>query len=42
MELDLTRNDAPKELINKVTEQLGYPDILINNADILRIMISLR
>ena len=32
MELDLTRNDAPKELINKVTEQLGYPDILINNA----------
>ena len=41
MELDLTRNDAPKELINKVTEQLGYPDILINK-DILRIMISLR
>ena len=32
MELDLTRNDAPKELINKVTEQLGYPYILINNA----------
>ena len=32
MELDLTQNDAPKELINKVTEQLGYPHILINNA----------
>ncbi|OTW84016.1 3-ketoacyl-ACP reductase [Bacillus thuringiensis] len=32
MELDLSRNDAPKELINKVTEQLGYPYILINNA----------
>ena len=40
MELDLTQNDAPKELINKVTEQLGYPHILINNAHILRIMIS--
>ena len=34
MELDLTQNDAPKELINKVTEQLGYPHILINNAKI--------
>ncbi|WP_404512585.1 SDR family oxidoreductase [Bacillus sp. RC242] len=32
MELDLTRNDAPEQLINKVTEQMGYPDILINNA----------
>ncbi len=32
MELDLTQNDAPKELINKVTEQLGYFHILINNA----------
>ena len=32
MELDLTQNDAPEQLINRVTEQLGYPDILINNA----------
>ena len=32
MELDLTQNDASNQLINKVTEQLGYPDILINNA----------
>ncbi|MFS0892504.1 SDR family oxidoreductase [Peribacillus frigoritolerans] len=32
MELDLTQYDAPEQLINKVSEQLGYPDILINNA----------
>ncbi len=32
MELDLTKNDAPELLINRVNEQLGYPDILINNA----------
>lgn len=32
MELDLTQNDAPEQLLNKVSEQLGYPDILINNA----------
>lgn len=32
MELDLTQNDAPERLLNKVSEQLGYPDILINNA----------
>ncbi len=32
MELDLTQQDAPEQLINKVSEQLGNPDILINNA----------
>ncbi|MGE6613681.1 SDR family oxidoreductase [Peribacillus sp. NPDC076916] len=32
MELDLTSYDAPEQLINEVSEQLGYPDILINNA----------
>ncbi|MBT2673059.1 SDR family NAD(P)-dependent oxidoreductase [Streptomyces sp. ISL-14] len=32
MELDLTLYDAPEQLINEVSEQLGYPDILINNA----------
>ncbi|MBK5449802.1 SDR family oxidoreductase [Bacillus sp. TH22] len=32
MELNLTQNDASNQLINKVTEQLGYPHILINNA----------
>ncbi|WP_420489845.1 SDR family oxidoreductase [Neobacillus drentensis] len=32
MELDLTQHDAPEQLINRVSEQLGYPDILINNA----------
>ena len=32
IELDLTKNDAPEQLIKEVTEQLGYPDILINNA----------
>ena len=32
MELDLTQYDAPEQLINRVSEQLGYPDILINNA----------
>ncbi|PJN87237.1 SDR family oxidoreductase [Bacillus sp. mrc49] len=32
MELDLTQNDAPEQLMNQVSEQLGLPDILINNA----------
>ncbi|WP_318617557.1 SDR family oxidoreductase [Sporosarcina sp. YIM B06819] len=32
MELDLTRNDAPEQLFSNVSEQLGDPDILINNA----------
>jgi 3-oxoacyl-[acyl-carrier protein] reductase len=32
MELDLSNPDAPEQLLNKVIEQLGYPDILINNA----------
>ncbi|WP_260288548.1 SDR family oxidoreductase [Peribacillus aracenensis] len=32
MELDLTLYDAPEQLINEVSEQLGHPDILINNA----------
>ncbi|MFD2043401.1 SDR family oxidoreductase [Ornithinibacillus salinisoli] len=32
MELDLTQDDAPDKLMNKVSERLGYPDILINNA----------
>ena len=32
MELDLTEHDAPEQLLTKVCEQLGYPDILINNA----------
>jgi 3-oxoacyl-[acyl-carrier protein] reductase len=32
MELDLTSYDAPEQLINEVSEKLGYPDILINNA----------
>ncbi|MGE7877151.1 SDR family oxidoreductase [Peribacillus muralis] len=32
MELDLTRFDAPKQLIDQVSDRLGYPDILINNA----------
>lgn len=32
MELDLTKQDAPEHLFNRVVDQLGYPDILINNA----------
>ncbi|MFV8828547.1 SDR family oxidoreductase [Alkalihalobacterium sp. APHAB7] len=32
MELDLTQVDAPQLLLQRVTEELGYPDILINNA----------
>ena len=32
MELDLTRFDAPEILMNRVIEELGEPDILINNA----------
>lgn len=32
MELNLTQDDAPEQLINTVIEQLGFPDILINNA----------
>ncbi|WHY79876.1 SDR family oxidoreductase [Neobacillus sp. WH10] len=32
MELDLTQYDAPEQLLNRVSAQLGYPDILINNA----------
>lgn len=32
MELDLTHSEAPKQLLDAVIEQLGYPDILINNA----------
>ncbi|MEK4403192.1 SDR family oxidoreductase [Sporosarcina sp. FSL K6-6792] len=32
MELDLTQYDAPEQLLSRVSEQLGYPDILINNA----------
>ena len=32
MELDLTTQDAPEQLFEKVVEQLGQPDILINNA----------
>ncbi|WP_046180581.1 SDR family oxidoreductase [Domibacillus tundrae] len=32
MELDLSNPDAPQQLLNEVIEQLGYPDILINNA----------
>ena len=32
MELDLAQNTSPEQLMNSVTEQLGYPDILINNA----------
>ncbi len=32
MELDLTQYDAPEQLLSRVSEQLGYPDVLINNA----------
>lgn len=32
MELDLTQTHAPEKLISNVFEQLGPPDILINNA----------
>lgn len=32
MELDLTTHDAPSQLFDTVSDQLGYPDILINNA----------
>ncbi|RKL66556.1 oxidoreductase [Salipaludibacillus neizhouensis] len=32
MELDLTQHNAPEQLINRVSEQLGSPYILINNA----------
>lgn len=32
MELDLTHQHVPEQLLNEVIEQLGYPDILINNA----------
>jgi len=32
MELDLTQFDAPEQLFSRVSEELGYPDILINNA----------
>jgi 3-oxoacyl-[acyl-carrier protein] reductase len=32
MELNLTQHDSPEQLINTVIEQLGFPDILINNA----------
>lgn len=32
MELDLTQYDAPEQLLNTVIEQLGFPDILVNNA----------
>ncbi|MBU8880151.1 SDR family oxidoreductase [Bacillus sp. FJAT-29790] len=32
MELDLTHFEAPEQLLSRVIEQLGYPDILINNA----------
>ena len=32
MELDLTQYDAAEQLFSRVSEQLGYPDVLINNA----------
>lgn len=32
MELDLTQFDAPEQLFSRVSEQLGDPDVLINNA----------
>ncbi|GKV54456.1 3-ketoacyl-ACP reductase [Sporosarcina sp. NCCP-2222] len=32
LELDLTKDEAPDQLMNYVKEQLGNPDILINNA----------
>lgn len=32
MELDLTKYDASEQLFHSVSEQLGYPDVLINNA----------
>jgi 3-oxoacyl-[acyl-carrier protein] reductase len=32
MELDLTQSDAPEQLLNRVSDELGMPDILINNA----------
>lgn len=32
MELDLSNVDAPVHLFNRVNEELGHPDILINNA----------
>ena len=32
MELDLTQYDAPDQLLSRVSEQLGNPDVLINNA----------
>lgn len=32
MELDLTRVEAPEQLLNRVIDEIGYPDILINNA----------
>lgn len=32
MELDLTNSEASEQLLNRVIELLGYPDVLINNA----------
>ncbi|WP_190279482.1 SDR family oxidoreductase [Ornithinibacillus gellani] len=32
MELDLSQIESPERLLNIVIDQLGYPDILINNA----------
>ncbi|KMK74965.1 SDR family oxidoreductase [Alkalihalobacillus pseudalcaliphilus] len=32
MELDLSLVDSPKLLVEQVSKELGYPDILINNA----------
>jgi len=32
MELDLTKQDAPEQLFTCVVDQLGQPDILVNNA----------
>lgn len=31
-ELDLSNPEAPKQLLNSVVDQIGFPDILINNA----------
>lgn len=32
MELDLTQHDAHEQLLHTVIDQLGFPDILVNNA----------
>ena len=32
MELDLTQLEAPEQLLNRVIDEIGYPNFLVNNA----------